>query len=560
VNEYPSKIHAEMGENMRQFDSITLGDIVKRNAWYFPQTAALVDTADRTRFNYRQLNNRINQCAHMLMDLGIRKGDTVLTWCYNQHEYIETRFAAAKIGAISVPIGFRLAVPEMCTIADHSNARLLLFDQALVENVDSARPKLSNLTGCVMFRGDNTPDWAHPYESSIARYSQSEPECDVLPKDIEALLYTSGTTGVPKGVVRTHANAVWTGLCDMLLGDECFYQDTIRANVMPLFHMGGFECGFLPTMIVRGANILIRTFDPNEFLKIVEKERVTVFFLVPSALSAVVNCQETKRYDVSALRHVVCAAAPLQATLRDKALKVFGGAKLYVRYGSTEIGTGLGKLASEEARFPNEPCIGTGSMCSDIRVLKQDGTEIAPSDKPDGEVGQLAVRSPSVMLEYYRNRKETETSFNKDGYYLTGDLVRMDTLGNIYIAGRVKDMIISGGENIYPAEIENMLFKHPGVQDATVIGVPHERWGETPRAIVVPKQKGHITEEEIIEFCRSSLTRYKCPTSVLFVESIPRTPAGKVQKNKLTETLKSLRTPDDLHFDVSKRKTTNKEE
>jgi acyl-CoA synthetase (AMP-forming)/AMP-acid ligase II len=526
-----------MGESMRQFDSITLGDVVKRNAWYFPQGTALVDTADDTRFNYRQLNDRINQCAHMLMDLGIRKGDAALIWCYNQHEYVETRFAAAKIGAISVPIGFRLAVPEMRTIADHSNARFLLFDQALVEKVDSARPALSNLAGYVMFRGDNAPDWAHHYEYSLGRYPQDEPECDVLSKDIEALLYTSGTTGVPKGVVRTHANAVWTGLCDLLLGDECFYQDTIRANVMPLFHMGGFECGFLPTMIVRGANILIRTFDPNEFLQIVEKERITLCFLVPSALSAVVDCQEEKGYDVRSLRHVVCAAAPLLATLRDKTLNVLSGAKLYVRYGSTEIGTGLGKLCSEEARFRNEPCIGRGCAVCDVRVLRQDGTDIAPCDTVDGEIGQIAVRSPCVMLEYYKSPKETEVSFNKEGYYLTGDLARMDTLGNLYITGRVKDMIISGGENIYPAEIENVLLGHPKIQDATVIGVPHEKWGETPQAIIVPKRKVQVTEEEIIEFCRSKLTRYKCPTSVLFVESIPRSPAGKVQKHKLIETL-----------------------
>jgi fatty-acyl-CoA synthase len=472
----------------------------------------------------------------MLKDFGVTKGDALLIWCYNQHEYIETRFAAAKLGAVSVPIGFRLSAKEMHSIADDSNAKLLVFDQALVEKATLVRPELTKMRHYVMVGGGNALIWAHDYESSISGNPESEPKGDVLPNDIEAILYTSGTTGLPKGVVRTHANGVWTGLADLFLANDFSFKDMVRLNAMPLFHMGGFECGFLPTMMIRGANILMRAFDPEEFLKIVEREKVTEFFLVPAALSSVVDCQEVKQYDISSLRYVICAAAPLPAVLRDKTLRTFPDAKLYVRYGSTEIGTGISALASEKTCFPNDPCIGRGSMCGDVRVLKQDATDIVPSDAGDGEIGQIALRSPSVMLGYYNNPEETEASFTKDGYYLTGDLARMDTEGNLYITGRVKDMIISGGENIYPAEIENILLKHPRVEDVTVIGVAHEKWGETPLAIVVPKQKEHVTEEEIMEFCQSRLARFKCPTSVLFVDSIPRSPAGKVQKQKLKET------------------------
>ena len=524
----------------RQRDCITLGDIVRRHARNHPEKLALVDTADGSRLSYRQLNKRINQCAHMLKDLGIGKGDALLTWGYNQHEYIETRFAAAKIGAITVPLGFRLAAQEMRTIAEHSNAKLLLFDHALLEKLDSVRPELTNLSHYIMAGGDETPPWARDYESTITGYPESEPEADVLAGDTEALLYTSGTTGLPKGVVRTHSSGVWAALTDLFFSHDWWFKDAVRINAMPLFHMGGFECSFLPTMMVGGANILMRTFDPNEFLKIVEKERVTEFFLVPSALSAVVDCQEANQYDVSSLRFAACAAAPLPVPLKEKTLKVFGEMTLYVRYGSTELGTSNSILAAEKTCFPNEPCIGRASVGGDVRVLREDGTDITPSDVPDGEVGQIAIRGPSVMLEYYKSPEETAASFTADGYLLTGDMGRLDTLGNVYIAGRTKDMIISGGENIYPAEIENILLKHPRIGDATVIGVPHEKWGETPQAIVVSKPGTPVTEEEIIEYCRSNLARYKCPTSVLFVESIPKSPAGKVQKYKLMEMIKPL--------------------
>jgi len=252
-------------------------------------------------------------------------------------------------------------------------------------------------------------------------------------------------------------------------------------------------------------------------------------------LGAVVSCQEEKGYDCSSLRYAYSAAAPLPATLEEKTKRIFESLKLYVFYGSTELGEAASLSPTRKRDFPDIPCIGGGSICGDIRILRQDATDIAQSSDPDGEVGEIAVRGPTILSQYYRNPEATKEAFTEDSYLLTGDLGRMDSLRNVYITGRSKEMIISGGENVYPAETENVLFKHPAVEDTTVIGVPHKKWGETPRAIVVLKPGGEATEEELITFCKSNLAGYKCPTSIVFVDSIPRSSAGKVQKHKLKE-------------------------
>ena len=258
---------------------ITTGDIIRRNAHNYPDKPALIDIASGLRFTYEQWNKRVNQCAHMLMDLGIKRGDMVATWCFNQHQYLETRFAAGKIGAAIVPVNFRLAAREMQYIVDHSDAKILIFDQTFTEKIDSVRPELEKVTHYIMAGKDNPPEWAQGYEGVINGHSEKEPQVDVLPEDVEAILYTSGTTGFPKGVVRTHSSGVWTALAHFFFVDDGVPRNNIWMNAMPLFHLGAYECGFLPNVMIAATNILIRTFNPDEFMKIVEEEKATGFFL-----------------------------------------------------------------------------------------------------------------------------------------------------------------------------------------------------------------------------------------------------------------------------------------
>lgn len=515
---------------MANINGITTGDILRRNAHNFPDKLALVDSGNGVRLTYIQWNNRVNQCIHMLEDIGIKKGDKVATWCFNQHEYLEVRFAVGKMGAVIIPVNFRLAAQEMQYIVDHSDAKVLIFNQGFAQKVDSVRNELTKVEHFIIAGENESNDWAAPYDKTISKYSDKEPIVDVSPDDTEAILYTSGTTGFPKGVVRPHYATVWTGLCHFFFVDEGVPRNNIWINAMPLFHLGAYECGFLPNVMVGATNITMRAFDPDKFLKIVENEKATGFFLVPAALSAAVSVQEKRQYDVSSLRYAYSAAAPLPMALKEKAEKVFNQLKLYEYYGSTELGMSNFRSPDADIDMPNVPCIGIESICNDVRVVKPDGSDVSPSVDIDGEVGEIAVKGPTILKEYYKNEEATKNSINKEGYLLTGDLARIDTKGNLYITGRSKEMIISGGENIYPAEIENVLFKIPNVIDATVIGVPDPKWGETPRALVVLKEGTQATEDEVIKYCKSKLAGYKCPTSVIFLESIPHSSSGKVQK------------------------------
>jgi fatty-acyl-CoA synthase len=521
---------------IKRESGITMGDILRRNAFNYGDKLGLIDVDKGLRFTFSEWNNRANQCAHMLNELGVKKGDKVATWFLNQHEYLETRFGAGKLGAATVPVNFRLAAPEMQTIVNHSDARTFIFDQSLAETVDSVRPGLKEVNNFIMVGENGPPDWALNYEASISPCSDKEPKVEVFPEDIEAILYTSGTTGFPKGVVRTHSNSVWTALAFIFIINEGVARDTIWINAMPLFHLAGFELCFLPIMMVGGTNILMRAFRPDDFLKVVETEKATGFLLVPTALSALADKQEEKGYDVSSLRLSATGAAPVSVAIKEKTERVFKHMKLYIFYGSTELGPPNGISPTGERDFWHVPCIGKGSICGDYRVLNSKGEDIIPSGEENGEIGEIAAKGPMVFSEYYKNPTATAGAFTKDGFLLSGDLAKMDTLRNLYITGRSKEMIISGGENIYPIEIENVLFKYPGVADATVIGIPHKKWGETPRAIIVLKSANTATEEEIIKFCKANLASYKCPTSVVFTDSIPRSASGKVQKYKLQET------------------------
>jgi acyl-CoA synthetase (AMP-forming)/AMP-acid ligase II len=424
----------------------------------------------------------------------------------------------------------------MQTIVNHSDAKTLIFDQSLAETVDSVRSELKEVNNYIMVGEKGTAAWALNYEASISACSFKEPEVEVFPEEIEAILYTSGTTGFPKGVVRTHSNSVWTALAFIFLINEGVPRDTIWINAMPLFHLACFELCFLPIMMVGGTNIIMKAFRPDDLLKLVETEKATGFLLVPTALSAVVDKQEEKGYDVSSLRMSATGAAPLPVAIKEKTERVFKHMKLYVFYGSTELGPPNGISPNGKRDFWNIPCIGKGSICGDFRVLNSKGSDVIPSGEENGEIGEIAAKGPMVFSEYYKNPDATEMAFTKDGLLLSGDLAKVDTLRNLYITGRSKEMIISGGENIYPIEVENVLFKCPSVSDATVIGIPHKKWGETPLAIVVLKSDYTATEEEIIKFCKANLASYKCPTSVVFVDSIPRSVSGKVQKFKLQET------------------------
>ena len=506
-------------------DITTLADIIRTHGIERPTANALIEgTRSRT---WGELAERSARVANALIGAGIKAQDRVAFLDKNSIEHFEVFYGCALINAVSVDINWRLAGPEVEFIVNDSAAQVLIAHVDFLPVIEAIRPNLTHTKLIVIIGG---PGGDINYDEWLANASAVDPGVISADEDVAFQLYSSGTTGRPKGVMLTNTNF----FC-LLPGAREFWKlsdDMINLVAMPLFHIGG---GGWATagQYVGCSSIVLRDMDPNAVITLIEEHKITHGFLVPAVLQFMLMMPSVTSTDFSSLRLMVYGASPISLDVLTRSVEAFKCDFMQV-YGLTETtgATTLLPAADHDPKGPNSHRLrscGVPAPGVEIRIIDNaTGNEL-----PVGEVGEIWCKSPQVMKGYWNNPKATAESITSDGWFKTGDAGYKDADGYIYIHDRVKDMIVSGGENVYPAEVESALMSHPGIADIAVIGVPHEKWGETVKAIVVRKPDVEVTEGEIIEFSKGLLARFKCPTSVDWIDALPRNPSGKILKKDL---------------------------
>jgi len=493
----------------------------------FPKRTAII--FEEKRFTYQEFNDRVNRFANALLHLGLRRGEKVGVLLFNSNHVAEVVFATAKIGGIFTPINFRFKDEEVFYILDNSDARFFIYGEEFSDLVETIRPKIKKVDIYISV-GESISHSVLNYEKVLEESIPDEPNIPISEKDECQLMYTSGTTGRPKGALLTHGNILWN-LFNTILGRE-EKEGEISLVVGPLYHTAALNNHFITRLALAGTSILVKDFDPKKVMEIIKKENVSVISGAPSMYHLLLSLPY-EAYDTRSITKCTTGASILPNETKERLMKLFPNINgVYDVYGCTEASPNITILKASDSLRKRE-CVGPPVPFLEVRIVDDQDRDV-----PVGEVGEVICRGPNVMKGYYKDRKATREAL-KGGWLHTGDLGRMDEEGYVYIVDRKKDMIVSGGENIYPREIEELLYHHPKIQDVAVIGVPDPVWGESVKAIVVLKKGEVMREEEVIEYCKSHLASYKKPKSVDFVEFLPRNPSGKVLKTELRERYKS---------------------
>jgi O-succinylbenzoate-CoA ligase len=507
---------------------VVLGDLILRNAKKFPEKEAII--FEDQRMTYKVFNEKANKLANALISSGLKSGDRVAIMNHNSLLYALSFFGIWKAGGIAVPLNNLFKARELEFLLNDSSPIIFIFGGNYIDIVNSMRSKLKSIRKYICF--DKETEDITSFDKFIDLHSSEEPSVSLSEESCASIIYTSGTTGIPKGVMLSHRNHLADArntVIELSLrpNDKCL-------NTLPFYHTGGV-CIMLRHIYVGNTQVLMRSFDPIKVLEILEKEGITIVFLVPTMIIAILQVPEIEKYNLTNLRMVLYGAASMPVELLKRAMKIFNCEFLQI-YGQTEAGPCMTVLRPEDHHVEGPPeqikklaSAGRSIINFEVKVVDESGKEVKP-----GEVGEIIGRGENVMMGYWNRPDETAQTL-KDGWLYTGDLATVDEDGFIYIVDRKKDMIISGGENIYPREIEELLYTHPAILEAAVIGVPHPYWGETVKAIVSIKKGMKVTEEEIIQFCKENLASYKKPTSVEFLDSLPKSAQGKILKNVLRE-------------------------
>jgi len=500
---------------------LVLGEMLARWARKNPDKEALV--FNDKRLTYGRFNERVNRLAHGLLKLGVGRGDKVALIFMNCLEMIEGYFAMAKLGAVAVPMNFRFTKREYQYQIDNADARVLIYGDIFKDTVATIRSQLPKVehyicvsAGCV--------EGAIDYETLLREGSSAEPLIMVEDDDPVFIMYTSGTTGKPKGAVITHKNQMMYAINATIN----LKQELARTLlVYPLFHSAAMVT--LNFGLFNGETVVILDNPtPENIIAAIQKEKIEAVGLVPALWNWIVNHPQLKEYDLSSLKLGMTGAAPTPLEVKKRIFELFPNMRLAESFGQTET-VSTGTMAVHEDFVLKQGTVGKPRINMEVRIVDAYGNDV-----PVGHVGEIVYRAPSVMKEYYKNPTATAEAF-KGGWFHSGDMVKQDDEGYIYVVDRMKDMIISGGENIYPAEIENVLYDHPKVLEAAVVGIPDPDWGESVKAYIVPKKGQTLTEDEVIAFCKENLASYKKPRLVQFVEALPRNTSGKVLKTALRE-------------------------
>jgi acyl-CoA synthetase (AMP-forming)/AMP-acid ligase II len=508
---------------------LNLGQNLKVNAKKYPNTIALKDR--RRALTYRELNRRVNRLSHSLLSLGLKKGDKIAVLLENCIEIVEVYLATAKTGLVIVPINFRLIGPDVEYIVDDSDAQAMIVHDEFTPCVDSIRSNLVNVKSDNYIVVGKGREGYREYEAFLRRFPASEPEAQVEPDDTWILIYTSGTTGKPKGVVRSHESHVAFYLINAV--DFGFNEHDVCMNIMPLCHINSTFFTFTFTYI--GATAYIhpaRSFRADEILEIVEREGITFISLIPTHYALILEASaESRKRDLTSIRKLLCSSAPVCEEMKLAIMEFFPGVELYEAYGSTEAG--IVTILKPRDQLRKLGSIGFESLGTDlVKILDDEGREVDV-----GEMGELYSRGPMLFDEYYKMPEKTVASFRGE-WFSAGDMARRDADGFFEIVDRKDNLIITGGEHVYPSEVEKVLSTHPGVLEAAVVGLPHQKWGEAVTAYVVARDvESPPVPAEIIQYCRGKLADFKRPKAVQLIsqEDMPRTGSGKVLHRVLRE-------------------------
>lgn len=503
-----------------------IGTWLTRRVLLSPDKEAVVDGGKR--LTYRQLNQRTNRLSRALMELGLAYGDRLGILAYNRLEYLEVIMAAAKLGLMLVPLNWRLTAVELAFILEDSQTETLVFDPALADLAREVRSKVT-LEHAVML-GDAGAGNLPAYETLLATQSGEEPGPAQTP-DLDTphiIMYTAGTTGKPKGAILTQGASFWN-VINLYTAIDFTAQDR-NLVVLPMFHIGGIGLFTLPMLYVGGTAVIQRTFDPVQTFRLLEKENISLFFGVPAVFLALIQHPDFTADIFQGLRVTMSGGAPLPVSLVKQYHEA--GIALQQGFGMSEAAPSIATLRKEDA-LAKAGSIGRAVFHLDARIVDDTMAEL-----PVDQVGELVIRGPNLMQGYW-NRPEATTEAFTNGWFHTGDLARMDADGDMTIVERKKDMFISGGENVYPAEVENAIYEMTQIAENAVVGIKDERWGEVGKAFVVLKP-GHTLEAgDIMAHLNERLAKYKIPKQVVFLDQLPRNAAGKVLKTDLRDNFSS---------------------
>ncbi|MDZ7696322.1 MAG: long-chain-fatty-acid--CoA ligase [Deltaproteobacteria bacterium] len=499
---------------------MVIGKLPKLCARRYPNKKATVFQGSSQTF--AQFNTRVNQLCSVFRAHGLSKGAKVATLLRNCPEVMEICMATAKMGIVLVPINFRLVPAELKFVINDAGIDLLFWGDAFKKEISAIRNDI---------QVKHTLSLADEYENLLAEASSEELELQVSPDDLFAIFYTSGTTGGPKGVMLTHDNFLSAAINHVIA-----YQlgpNDVCLHVMPLYHT--MEASMMICQFyVGGTNVIVDAFDADEFWKLVDSEKLTHLTLVYPMLRDIIDVYKEKGYVRGTFRHFSIGGQTTPTQIMKEALETFGAGSVFPVYGLTEASPLLTYLPREDMVINGEKSRLLGSVGKElfschVRVVNDEDRDVT-----SGEMGEIIAQGPNVMKGYWKREKETQEAL-AGGWLRTGDVGTLDNEGYLYIIDRKKELIISGGENISPHEIEEVLYKHSAVAECAAIGVPDERWGEQVKAVVVLKLGETVSEKDLIQFARENLAAYKCPRSVDFVEDLPKDPVGKIQKRVLQQ-------------------------
>lgn len=506
-----------------------IGWIAYKRAHLTPNKMAII--YEDHPITYAELNDGVNRIAHLLQEKGLKKGDRISVVLLNCPEFIQVYFAAAKLGLVFVPLNFRLVGPELKSQLKNCGSRLLLFHDSFLENISAIRSEIPVDQDKFLFlqsgnpNGPNRPEWTIDFGEAIEKYPVDEPRVHepVELDDPLAILYTSGVTGDPKGAVLSHHQTFFKIFQILLYAD--MREDDIFLSQMPLFHSAGLFITTTP-VLSRGAKLIMRQgFDPEAFIRDIERYRATVIIALTTMWRFILQTKKLDEVDVSSVRTVFGGGERTPQSLLDE-LALRG---LYMQQGFGQTENSAMMMVPKEDVERKQGSAGKPGFFTHVWVADKEGNALPP-----GEIGEIVAKGPTVMTGYWNMPERTaETIVN--GVLRTGDLGYMDEEGFFYIVDRAKDMYRSGGENVYPAEIEKVLANHPKILNVAIIGVPDEKWGETGKAFIVPEEGETVTLEDLHTFLKGKVARFKFPNHILCLDALPMTSSGKIRKLELKE-------------------------
>ena len=501
-----------------------LSAILKNTVEKYPDRTALIHL--EFRWTYEELNSRVNRLADSLLSMGVKKDDGIALMFFNSNHFVEVYFAAVKIGAVAVPVNFRFVGPEIEHIINDSEATIFFYGNEFQEIISECRPRLNHVRKFITVDSTDAT-LAADYEQFLNEGENLEPGVTVAEDDICQIMYTSGTTGKPKGAVITHRAVMWN-MVNTIWGRED-QEAEIALIIGPLYHTAALNNHLTIQVALGGTSILIKKFDPVHVLTVIQRERATTISGSPTMYHLMLQHPDAHKFDASSITKCTVGSAILPGETKRQLEKFFPNISgIYDLYGCTEAAPSITGLKGKDS-VRKHGSVGRALPFLQVRIVDE-ADQIVPADT----VGELICRGPNVMQGYH-GQPEASREALRGGWLHTGDMARMDNEGFITIVDRKKDMIISGGENISPREVEEVLHTHPLIGDAAVVGVAEDVWGEAVRAFVVMQEGAELTEADVVQHCKRNLASYKKPKYVSFVDDIPRNPSGKIVKTKLRQ-------------------------